>query len=298
MRTQTRMFSRSIAGRRDTENVIVASEYMIGEVVRKLSRKTRRLQVVKQTTSRKTVGFSCLDWTRCVTTATRKEADISSSCPPQFCTATTTRPTPGTIPFRAADGATITCYGETTIRLQRQGTSIDVKFRVADVHRSIIAVRDFAALCCEVEFPQNGAHVLTGGRRLKLEKGRERFFLTVVSIRDVSKTWFHDEIASLEVSWIPEAETGALLPADHDEKKHEPDLPIELRALRVKRRPRDFTHDEDIQHEPLHLPFRNGCPICIAARGADDPHRRRGEADRSDPQVQLDFVFLSGNKHG
>ena len=41
MRTQTRMFSASSLGRRDTENVNVANEHAIREVVRKISRKTR-----------------------------------------------------------------------------------------------------------------------------------------------------------------------------------------------------------------------------------------------------------------
>ena len=57
-----------------------------------------------------------------------------------------------------------------------------------------------------------------------------QFFLTVHSLRDVSKSEPHDEISPLEVSLIPVAETEALLPAEQDRKKHEPDLPIELRA--------------------------------------------------------------------
>ena len=36
----------------------------------------------------------------------------------------------------------------------------------------------------------------------------------------------------------------------------------------------------------------------VSPRGTDDPHRRRGEAEPSDPQVQLDFLFLTGNKNG
>ena len=96
---------------------------------------------------------------------------------------------------------------------------------------------------------------------------------------------------------MPDAESEALLPAAHDRKKHRPDLPTELRASRVKRGQRDPTDDEVTHHEPLHLPFRNWCPICIAARGTEDPHWRRGDARRSDPQVQLDFLILTGNKN-
>ena len=52
---------------------------------------------------------------------------------------TTTRPTPRTTLFRAVNGAMVKRYGERIIRLQRQGTSMDVNFQVADVHRPIIA---------------------------------------------------------------------------------------------------------------------------------------------------------------
>ena len=149
---------------------------------------------------------------------------------------------------------------------------------------------------CEVEVSKNGACILTGARRWKLEQGP---FLTDESLRDVSKTLLYDEITPLEVSLIPVSETEALLPAEQDKKKHEPfDVPIEIRAPQVKRGPRDPTDNEVTQHEPLHLPFRNWCPICIEAFGTDDPHRRLGEAEPGDPQVQLDFLFVTGNKHG
>ena len=55
--------------------------------------------------------------------------------------------------------------------------------------------------------------------------------------------------------------------------------PRSLCAPRVERGPRDPTDDGVTQHEPLHLSFRNCCPICIAARGTDYPHRRRDEAE-------------------
>ena len=96
------------------------------------------------------------------------------------------------------------------------------------------------------------------------------------------------------MSLIREAETEALMSTEQDKKKHEPDLPIELRAPRAKRGPRDPTHDEVTLHEPLHLQFRNRCPT----RGTDDPHRRRGEAEPNDPQVQVGILFLTRNKNG
>ena len=149
---------------------------------------------------------------------------------------------------------------------------------------------------CDVEHSKYGARIQTCGRRWKLEQGRGQVFLTVDSLRQVSKTWLHDEIAPLYVSLIPDAETEAVTPADHDRKKHEPSLPIELRAPRVKKGSRYPTDDEGTQHEPLHLPFRNWYSIRIAARGTNDSCWRRGEAERSDPQVQLDFLFFTWNQ--
>ena len=78
-RTQTKMFSASsTAGRRDTENVIVANEHTNRGMVRELSRKTRRLQIMKHTMTRKTAGFSCFDLPHCVTMAMR-EPNCSST---------------------------------------------------------------------------------------------------------------------------------------------------------------------------------------------------------------------------
>ena len=57
-----------------------------------------------------------------------------------------------------------------------------------------------------------------------------------------------------------------------------------------------MTKSHSLNHCTCH--FEVGCPMCITARGRDDPHRRRDEAEPNDPQVQLDFLFLIGNKHG
>ena len=110
-----------------------------------------------------------------------------SACPPQLCAGTSTRLILGATLFRAANGATIKRYREKTIRRQCQGTSIDVNFQVADVHRSVVAVRVLTAIGCDVEFCKSGACFLTVGRHWKLEQGCGQFFLTFDSLRDVSK---------------------------------------------------------------------------------------------------------------
>ena len=33
---------------------------------------------------------------------------------------------------------------------------------------------------------------------------------------------------------------------------------------------------EDVEkHDATHVPYRNWCPICVAARGKEDPHKRQ-----------------------
>ena len=164
-------------------------------------------------------------------------------------------------------------------RLQRQGRSTDVNFQVPDVHRAITAVRDLTGSSPRME--RIFGLVDVGGSR-KRDVGSS--FLTVDSLFEVSLGF-------------SKGETEALPPANHDRKNHEPDLPIELRAPRVKRGPRGPTADEISQHEPLHLPFRSWCPISIAVRGPDDPQWRRGEDDVTH-RCSWTFCFSLGAKSG
>ena len=85
--------------------------------------------------------------------------------------------------------------------------------------------------------------------------GRGQFFLTVDPLRDVSKSTLNEEIAPLEMSLIPAAETEALLTAGQDFRKHEPELPIELRASRVKRGPRDPTGEMTMSRSMNHCNY-------------------------------------------
>ena len=101
-----------------------------------------------------------------------------SACPPQFCAGVATGLMPGAASFRAANEATIERYGERTIRLQRQETSIDVSFQVADVHIPIISLRDLLdAMCCEVEFSRTGAYIPDGWTALEAGRGTRTVFL-------------------------------------------------------------------------------------------------------------------------
>ena len=49
----------------------------------------------------------------------------------------------------------------------------------------------------------------------------------------------------------------------------------EVAASRFKVCPKGPTPREVEEHEETHLPFRNWCKVCIAARGVDDGHPDR-----------------------
>ena len=163
------------------KNATVANVYVIREVVRKPSRKTRRLQVVKHTTKGKTPGFSRLDWTHSATTATRKETACSSTLAQQSRHGrhSSVKEQPrDPLPMRCPRG--IWCNDQETRRDKQSGINvIDVNFQVADVP---IAVRDLTSTTCEKSISP------------RMER--------VDSLREVSKTWLHDAIAPLEVSLI------------------------------------------------------------------------------------------------
>ena len=52
---------------------------------------------------------------------------------------------------------------------------------------------------------------------------------------------------------------------------------------------------EDVEkHDATHVPYRNWCPICVAARGKEDPHKRQvgarqGKRKAGLPKFSLDY---------
>ena len=55
---------------------------------------------------------------------------------------------------------------------------------------------------------------------------------------------------------------------------------------------------EDVdRHDAIHVPYRNLCPICVAARGKEDPHRRQvgelhGRRKATPPKFCVDYQEL------
>ena len=55
--------------------------------------------------------------------------------------------------------------------------------------------------------------------------------------------------------------------------------------------PRKPTEKEVETHNLTHLPYRNWCPICIAAKGKDLDHRKDVRGDRGLPEFSFDYCF-------
>ena len=62
-------------------------------------------------------------------------------------------------------------------------------------------------------------------------------------------------------------------------------------AVRVPVQP---TKEEVEEHNLTHLPFRNWCPICVAARAREDAHRTAADLHRRDghPTIGIDYKEL------
>ena len=53
------------------------------------------------------------------------------------------------------------------------------------------------------------------------------------------------------------------------------------------------SREEIRRHCVTHMPFRNWCPICVAARGRDLPHRSTdAERSRGLPEIHFDYCFM------
>ena len=67
-------------------------------------------------------------------------------------------------------------------------------------------------------------------------------------------------------------------------------------APRVLRSPVKPSKEDVERHYTTHLQYRSWCPICVQARGREDPHKRKTEkAQKGLPVVSLDYVELDGD---
>ena len=77
----------------------------------------------------------------------------------------------------------------------------------------------------------------------------------------------------------------------------EEETPREHVAPKPKRDPQLPTASEVEEHYLTHRPYRSWCPICVAAYGKEDPHKRQPEKSESEvPEVGLDYDYYSNKQ--
>ena len=68
--------------------------------------------------------------------------------------------------------------------------------------------------------------------------------------------------------------------------------------IRRPRNPSEPTPEEKQKHWAVHLPYRSWCPVCVKARGREDPHRAQKErkADLELPQISMDYAEIGNDQ--
>ena len=72
----------------------------------------------------------------------------------------------------------------------------------------------------------------------------------------------------------------------------------EEREVKSRPMPKGPTGEERRKHRLTHYPFRSWCPVCVAGKSKDFPHRRREEEQREFPELSLDYAFPRKEKGG
>ena len=72
------------------------------------------------------------------------------------------------------------------------------------------------------------------------------------------------------------------------------DISVEAQTARAVRTPEPPTDAARMAHNATHVPFRDWCPICVASRGRNSPHRRVVVNKTADtlPKFQTDYMFV------
>ena len=62
--------------------------------------------------------------------------------------------------------------------------------------------------------------------------------------------------------------------------------------VKVQVGPQRPSTQEVEEHYATHLPYRSWCPVCIKARGQEDPHRRVKKREDGKPVIVMDYKSL------
>ena len=67
--------------------------------------------------------------------------------------------------------------------------------------------------------------------------------------------------------------------SEHAEDDRDKRHPAETREVRTKPFPMRPSSEEVAKHYATHYPYRNWCPVCVAASAKEDPHPRKSSVD-------------------
>eukprot|EP00971_Amphidinium_carterae_P337087 6473751-Amphidinium_carterae.1 len=183
--------------------------------------------------------------------------------------------------YVSASGNRIPNLGEQHLQVMTDdGVRRGVTFQVTEVTRPLCSVARMCALGNRVILGASGGeivHLETGVRTpVRLDDGVYTLSMWLGNDSPV-------RTAALERGG-PEGHEGE----EVDEMIERGEQVHDVVSRRVPATP---SVEEVRLHRLTHTPFRSWCPVCIAARGRDPPHRRRGPRDLSQPQVHLDYFF-------
>ena len=87
----------------------------------------------------------------------------------------------------------------------------------------------------------------------------------------------------------PSAAAGVEYQTDEDLQSQQCN---EEAPIRRPRNPSEPTPDEKERHWATHLPYRSWCPVCVKARGREDPHRAHDKRveDNAMPRISMDYA--------
>ena len=94
----------------------------------------------------------------------------------------------------------------------------------------------------------------------------------------------------------PPADPARLPQSEDKGKEKHPNEGQEEIRIRQPRNPKDPLPEERDQHWKTHLPYRAWCPVCVKARGREDPHTAQEGRDDGIEEIAMDYCDIGDRK--
>ena len=111
---------------------------------------------------------------------------------------------------------------------------------------------------------------------------------------DAPRRWQQEEVRAPR-KWQRE-ETRASGNRQQDDAL-DPEVGEEEVKVKVARNPGNPTLEEVERHNVTHMPYRAWCPVCVEAKGKEEPHKRLEEKGDK-PKVGLDYKSFGQESTG